>query len=141
MGVLIIEGKIKSGAMITASCALEQGREVFCVPGQINNTRSEAPNSLIKDGAKLVQNVEDIVNELSINVKVKKEKKIMLKLSEVEKKVISYINQNPKTIDQISEKLSIGLPELSLLLVELESKKIIESIGGGKYTCQLDLCI
>ena len=69
LGVVVVEARVKSGSLITANFALEQGREVFAIPGTVSSTRSSGTNALIKEGAKLVSNVEDILDELSCIIK------------------------------------------------------------------------
>lgn len=134
LGVLVVEGGIKSGAMITAHFALEQGREVFAIPGAINREKSEGPNSLIKEGAKIVTRIEDLLEELPFWAK-KVEKKKRDNIPDRYREIIDFLKDDPKTIDQISSRFNIGLSELSFLLIDLESKKEVESVGGGKFAC------
>jgi len=142
LGVIVTEASSHSGSLITARFALEQGREIFSVPGKINTPNSEGVNSLIKDGAKLVQNVEDILAELQPTMythkKTHKEtrKSIPLKpanLSPEEKKLYDTLSDEPVHIDKIMDKTQFSIGVLSQILLTLELKKIIKQIPGKMF--------
>ncbi|MDP4181296.1 MAG: DNA-processing protein DprA [Bacillota bacterium] len=140
LGVVVIEAGERSGSLITAEFALEQGREVFAVPGNINSINSVGTNKLIKDGAKIVTNVEDILEELNNYGitdmdKVFDKKKVidenMLKgLGNEERKLIENLRLEPLHIDALSKKSGLDIKIVSSLLVMLELKGIIEQIPG-----------
>jgi DNA protecting protein DprA len=95
-GVLVIEGAKDSGALITARYAAEQGKEVFAPPSPINSPMSEAPNLLLKQGAKLVTDVSDILNEFNINISPKKKKDLTKDLSTEERLIFESLSVLPK---------------------------------------------
>lgn len=130
-GVVVIESKIKGGSLITAELALEEGREVFAVPGEIFSPVSEGCNNLIKNSAaKLVTSVEDILVEFGWSVK--KGKKIKLNLTEYEEKIYNILERE-KSLDEIIMESSLKAGEILSILMDLEVKKIVTSVAGGKY--------
>lgn len=134
MGVVVIEAGEKSGALITADFALEQGREVFAVPGNVNSPTSKGTNKLIKEGAKMVTCVEDILEEFEEFKAVKlssKESGIRVDdLSDEERKVIEVIGVEPLHIDIILRETGYNIQEISSLLTILETKGILKQLPG-----------
>lgn len=138
-GIAVIEAGEKSGSLITADYALEQGREVFAVPGNINRWNSKGTNNLIKEGAKLVACSEDIFEELSISgsISLKLEKVensaksfMINKLGKDEKKILDILRYEELHIDTISEKTGIGIDTVNSLLIMMELKGLIDQIPG-----------
>lgn len=142
LGTLVVEASAKSGTLITAGFALEQGRSVFAVPGNIFSGHSEGVNNLIKQGAALVQNPDDIFRELSMlkrrdgNLETNKRETLTVKMSPDEKSVITFISDNPIHIDEITERSDMTAPEISVLLLTLEMKGIIKQLPGSYYVTE-----
>jgi len=136
LGVVVIEGASDSGSLITAGCAVDQNREVFAVPGQVFSGMSAGPNRLIKQGAKLVQTVDDILDELPLSVKTSPEKRVDIgaDLNDDEKEVLSILSEGPRHIDIISSscKRTIGL--LSACLLSMQLKGLIRELPGNNYS-------
>ena len=135
LGVVVVEGLLDSGALITARLGLEQGREVFAIPGNVKSEASRGPHSLIKQGAKLVENVDDILEELHIYVdkNVKKEMKDYSDLSEIERKVVSALSYEPQIIDNIISDSGINASEVLRTLSILEMRKHVKQLPGKNY--------
>lgn len=134
-GVIVVEAGQKSGALITASLALEQGREVFAVPGSPISKASIGTNQLIKDGASLVTSVEDIYAALP-TLKGKVISKIFAKppdMTEVEEQLLELISSEPIQLDQLSRTANLSIGELSQLLLVLELKGIVREISGKRF--------
>lgn len=142
LGTLVVESDINGGALITASYALDQNREVFAVPGNIFSKKSRGTNELIREGkAKLVLTVEDILNELSTNLKSsqtnKDDKNLPLfnqleSLSESEQQIFKLFNNEPSHIDDLAIQSGLDISDILAELFELEMKGIIEQLPG-KY--------
>ena len=138
LGVIVVEGAYDSGAMITAKLAVEQGREVFAVPGNIKLDQTKGPHWLIKQGAKLVENVEDVLEELKLQMpnyapKAHLPLKDYSGLSSEEQKIISVLSQESKHLDTIAAEAKLSIPQTSSLLMMLEIKKIIRQLPGKTF--------
>lgn len=136
LGTLIIEAKEKSGALITANFAFKQGRKVFAIPGSIFNQTSQGPNNLIKNGAKLVNKAEDIIEEICPQLlkTAKKFKSNNSNLNEKESLILNILKEDePVSLDKILEMTNLKANEVMVILTELEMKELIKDVGGGKY--------
>ena len=137
--LLVVEAGKKSGTFITVDHALEQGREIFAIPGRIGDTVSDGCNSLIKNGAGLAATPEDIIDELKshytmlLQVEKKRKKVAANALNGDEKKVYESLEQVPMQINEISEKTGIDCGTLPMILIELELKGMIEEVGKNLY--------
>jgi len=137
-GVLVIQAPERSGALITARCALEQGRDVFAVPGNINSLTSAGSNRLIKQGAKLVDSVDDIFDEYP-DLQVKRDETSDVeddagaKLGESEAAVYELIGLEPVHMDDIIARADLSPTEASHILLLLQLENLIEEAEGGRY--------
>ncbi len=136
LGTVIIEAGSKSGALITADYALEQNREVFAVPGNATVPQSAGPHRLIKNGAKLVESVDDILSELEHKLKpliapVRKEK--VLQLSLQEQSVYDCVADDPLHIDQISKTANMSVSEALSHLLSLELMGAVRQLSGKHF--------
>ncbi|MCM8795401.1 MAG: DNA-processing protein DprA [Candidatus Omnitrophica bacterium] len=147
LGVLVVEAARNSGALITADFALEQGREVFALPGKVDTRNSFGTNELIKQGAKLVSCVEDIweefkdlgrqhldaqANGLMQLSKSVLEKPIKSNLPE-EDNLYGLITQEPITLDEIIEKTNMRVSQVADILLSLQIKKLIKQLPGRQF--------
>ena len=143
LGVMVVEGAERSGSLITARLAYEQGREVFAVPGNITSAKSFGPNYLIKDGAKLVQTWRDVVEELPADLKAPilssergetRAKQIVVdevNLSDSQKRVLKMLSTDePVHIDHLIVKSGLDPGELMGALLELEMTDRIRQLPG-----------
>jgi len=140
VGILVVEAAHKSGSLITAKHALEQGREVFAVPGSIHNPLARGCHSLIKQGAKLVESYEDILEELNINIRCvekpacKSEPDRRLYLDTDHKLLLQYITDDPVSIDELVSYTGLTVAAVSSMLLTLEIQGVIAEAAGGCYT-------
>ncbi len=136
LGVLVIEAAEDSGSLITARLALEQGREVFAVPGPITSDLSKGPINLIREGARVVFSPEEILEELGISSRSYKSNmtdRSGLNLSEEEKQVLGTLENENRHIDEIGRELKFSSPKISALLLKMEISGLVQSMGAGIY--------
>ena len=134
-GVIVVEGKEKSGALITADFALEQGRDVFAVPGPINSKTSAGPNNLIKQGAKLITGIEDILEEyydINRTLGTLRQDRLLL-LDDNEKLVLEQLAHESLHFDELIQGSGLEIGTLSTILFKLEFEGIIKSLPGNYY--------
>ena len=139
LGTLVVEAGEVSGALITARYALEQGREVFAVPGNIDSIMSKGTNSLIKQGAKLVENYLDIIEELKgvlpeefLNRKGQSEL-MAVALTEIESKLFNTLGEAPKHIDELVKESGVAVNAVLSTLVNLEIKGLAKQYPGKNF--------
>jgi len=134
LGTLVIEATEDSGSLITAKLALEQNREVFCVPGSIFSPLSLGPNNLLKLGAKAVTCSEDILAELDIKqLALPFKKSLVTPGSPDEAAILKTLNQEPKHIDKITQESGLTGATVTAVLSIMEMSGKIKNIGGMNY--------
>ena len=144
LGVLVIEGPLRSGAMITARMAMEQGRDVFALPGRVDNAASRGTNQLIKDGACLVTSLEDILDELGDlgqRMRTGTEQadkpppvvRLPSNLSQTERTILSAAGDEPMTVDEICAATDLSAGEVSASLTMLQLKALVRPIAGARF--------
>jgi DNA processing protein len=132
-GLLVAEAREKSGARISARLALEANREVFAVPGSIFSFTSRYPNMLIQEGAKLVLQAEDILQELGVEYTNNiKERRWQDRLKEEDQKILSILEE-PLSVDLIKERSGLDTPTVIASISMLELKGYIRNLGGDTY--------
>lgn len=139
LGVVVIEAALQSGALISARHAMEQGREVFAVPGRVDNRMARGCHQLIRDGAKLVETVDDVLEELGPLVQATPRDDgreirhpIELTLSEVEQKILSAINDEGISIDEVVASAGLPVPQVLAGISALEIRHLVRRVSGQR---------
>ncbi len=134
LGVLVIEAGETSGAMITAHLALEQNREVFAIPGSILSPASIGTNKLIQEGAKLVRDYRDVLQELNLTaVAHQMEMKDIVSKSETESVLLKKLGREPVHIDEICRTSGLPISTVSSTLAMMELKGLVKQVGAMNY--------
>jgi DNA processing protein len=134
LGVLVVEGSIQSGARITADYALEQGRDVFAVPGSILRESGAGPNYLIQNGAKLVAHVNDILEELNLTmITHHAEARAVIPDNEVEATLLAQLSADPRHIDDLGQATGLPAAEIASTLTMMELKGMVRQVGSMNY--------
>lgn len=130
MGVVVVEASCKSGSLITARLAIEEGREVFAVPGSIFSMTSEGTNNLIKHGAKCVSSIQDILEEFGYVRKIEDKKSFS-------DPILGILKDGPKTLEEISAVLSFPIEEINAKLTMFEIDGVVSKDLTEKFRLNL----
>lgn len=133
-GVLVTEAAQDSGSLITARLALEQGKDVFAVPGPITSTLSRGGIELIREGARIVVEAQEILDELGLGQAGEKIKIKSEELRPSEKLILGLLEQEEQHLDEISRNLNIPVGEVSASLLKMEIKGLVQNLGSGRYS-------
>lgn len=134
-GTLVTEASLKSGALITANLTLEQGRELMCVPGLISNPNTQGIYKLLKNGATLVTESEDILNALNWEIKKEQpsEQLVLPMLTPSEERIFNNLEVEERGIDELLDLTKMKLDDLLMNLTTMELKGIIKQCDGDRY--------
>jgi DNA processing protein len=134
LGVLVVEGDMKSGAIITARWAADQNREVFAIPGSIFSPQSRGANDLIQQGAKLVHRIEDVLEELNLTmVPQQMEMQQLIPATDTESDLLRHITKEPVHIDELCRQSALPVSTVSSLLAMMELKGLVRQMGPMTY--------
>lgn len=136
-GVIVVEAGRNSGALITARQATEQGRHVFAVPGRIDAPTSKGCHDLIKDGAKLVDDVDDVIDELQQLIPQETRARAQMldarpevQLSEPEQAIVRALWEGPRDVDSVARETGVAVAQISTHLLTLEMKRVVRALPG-----------
>jgi DNA processing protein len=139
LGTIVVEAADRSGALITARHAMEQGREVFAVPGQVDSPGSSGPHRLLRDGAKLVRCVDDVLEELGPLAEAAPDRRggdiriaAELKLNDLEHAVLQAIEPSGSMLDEVAEACELPIHRVLSTVSVLESRRLVRKLGGNR---------
>jgi DNA processing protein len=142
LGTLVVEAAYRSGSLITARLASEQGREVFAIPGSIHNPLARGCHRLIREGAKLVESAADIVDELAPLVghlmqhkaSAKTDGIVVKQHDEDYERLLEALAYDPASADELAGKCALTIDQVSSMLLILELEGEVEVLQGGRYS-------
>jgi DNA processing protein len=130
----VVEAGQTSGALITAQFALEQGREVFAVPGRIYDKGSIGTNRLIHEGAHPLTRVEDLVEALDLTMVTERQQaRVVLPADAAEASIYAVLNRDPLHIDEVTRQTGLPVEKVSATLALMELKGMVRQVGGMQY--------
>jgi DNA processing protein len=142
LGVVVVEATEKSGSLITASLAVEQGREVFAVPGEVGSSRSRGAHRLIRQGAKLVENVDDILEEIAPQLTggcgalSSAPAALPQNAGGEARKIFALLQESTLQVDEVIEKSGVAAPQVLQILLDLELQGYVRQLAGKRYAVE-----
>jgi DNA processing protein len=135
IGVLVVEAPKKSGALITSTFAADQGRTVFAVPGSAMSSASEGTHQLLRDGAVLAADVDDVLQELNLERRYAalENRRLLPNATGDEQQVLQLLDGDPRHIDEIAIDTGINISQLSAMLLQMQLKGMVRDVGGQHY--------
>jgi len=134
LATVVVEAGERSGALITATFAAEQGREVFAVPGSIQGPQSKGANRLIREGARPLLHVEDVLKALNLEkISVHRQARAVLPANELEERLFQLIADEPMHVDEIGDQSGLPIEMISATLAVMELKGLVRQVGGMSY--------
>lgn len=134
LGVVFVEGEVKSGGMLTVHEALTQGREVFAVPGLVGTKGAEGPHAILREGARIVTSAQDLLDDLNLLSHAKQHQRERIEVTDpVQKKILQALQVQPLTVDQLSQELSMSAGELLVSLSMMEINGLIQREAGNTF--------
>ena len=139
LGTIVVEADIGSGARITADFAAEHGRDVFAVPGNIFARNSRGTNRLIQEGAKLVCDVGDVLEELNLTmVSEQAQARAVIPDNETEATLLRHLSAEPRHVDELRRAVQLPIAQVSSTLALMELKGMVRQVGGMNYVIARD---
>jgi DNA processing protein len=132
-GCLVVEAAVPSGSLITARIAAELGRDVFAIPGSIHSPLSKGCHLLIKQGAKLVETAQDVLEEFNIPVSIRENKSTSTSNDPDVNAILDALGHDPCTIDALVARSQLSIDRVLSLLTELELRGQVSTLAGGRY--------
>ena len=132
VGCLVVEAAVSSGSLITARLALEQGRDVFAIPGSIHSALSKGCHQLIKQGAKLVERAEDILEEINWTLRALSSS-AETGTVQSDDPVLHHLGFDPEPLDVLAVRTGLNPEQISARLLELELAGLVQTLPGGRY--------
>jgi len=129
LGCLVVEASLQSGSLITARMALEQGREVFAIPGSIHSPQAKGCHALLKQGAKLVESAQDVLEELGSSFSAAQASS----QAQPEHELFEHLSFDPLDLDTLSQRSGLTIAALSAILLQLELDGRVATLPGGLY--------
>ncbi len=143
LGVVVVEATEKSGSLITASLAVEQGREVFAVPGEVGSSRSRGAHQLIRQGAKLVETVNDIIEEIAPQMARRdgatagaRRRELPAQTADDTRKIFALLQEHTLHIDEVIEGSGLSPAKVSEILLNLELQGFLQQLPGNRYALE-----
>lgn len=134
LGTVVVEAPMRSGALISASFAADQGREVFVIPGSIFSQNSQGTNALLRDGARLVRDGADVLEDLGVaSGSTRAPMHIQIPLDESERQLLSALGKEARHIDELAETAGLTAGEASALLLTMELRGLVRNHGAQYY--------
>ena len=131
---MVVEGDLGSGALITAGFAAEQGREVFAIPGNVFARTSRGTNHLIQQGAKMVCQVADVLEELNLTmVSEQAQARAVIPENKTEAMLLQHLSAEPVHVDALKQAADLPIAEVTITLALLELKGVVRQVGGMSY--------
>lgn len=136
LALVVIQAPTDSGALITAKFAAEHGRDVFALPGNVDDIRNEGCHRLIRDGAVLIESAEHILQELGVAAEEQRRPQLSFafeSLTDVERRLVEILSLDPKHMDEIIKESNLAAPQVTGTLTILEMKGVIKRVPGNAY--------